>query len=143
MVYVGGALQTPRDGRCQDAGARRKGHRRQRTRPVSAAAAAVAATATDKETEVRLLHHHSELYVSELDTSLGSPYRRRPAATAGRPTVTQVVLVCSDADAANELNRPNGNKNRKKTSGRKFTILWGHVDEILLLNKFFSDCRYM
>jgi len=25
----------------------------------------------------------------------------------------------------------------------KFTILCGHVEEILLLNKFFSDCRYM
>ena len=25
----------------------------------------------------------------------------------------------------------------------KFTILSGHVEEILLLNKFFSDCRYM
>jgi len=24
-----------------------------------------------------------------------------------------------------------------------FTIFWGHVEEILLLNKFFSDCRYM
>jgi len=22
----------------------------------------------------------------------------------------------------------------------KFTILWGHVEDILLLNKFFSDC---
>ena len=29
------------------------------------------------------------------------------------------------------------------SSGPKFTILWGHVEEILLLNKFFSDCRYM
>jgi len=28
-------------------------------------------------------------------------------------------------------------------SRQKFTILWGHVEEILLLNKFFSDCRYM
>ena len=28
-------------------------------------------------------------------------------------------------------------------SGSKFTILWGHVEEILLLNKFFSDCRYV
>ena len=28
-------------------------------------------------------------------------------------------------------------------SGPKFTILCGHVEEILLLNKFFSDCRYM
>jgi len=26
-------------------------------------------------------------------------------------------------------------------SGPKFTILWGHVEDILLLNKFFSDCR--
>ena len=28
-------------------------------------------------------------------------------------------------------------------SGPKFTILWGHVEEILLLNNFFSDCRYV
>ena len=26
-------------------------------------------------------------------------------------------------------------------SGPKFTILWGHVEEILLLNKFFSASR--
>ena len=25
----------------------------------------------------------------------------------------------------------------------KFAILWGHVEEILLLNKIFSDCRYV
>ena len=25
----------------------------------------------------------------------------------------------------------------------KFTILWGHVEEILLFDKFFSDCQYM
>ena len=25
----------------------------------------------------------------------------------------------------------------------KFTILWGHVADILLLNKFFSNCRYV
>ena len=28
-------------------------------------------------------------------------------------------------------------------SGPKFTILSGHVEGILVLNKFFSDCRYM
>jgi len=28
-------------------------------------------------------------------------------------------------------------------SGPKFTILWGRLEEILLLNKFFSDCRYV
>jgi len=25
----------------------------------------------------------------------------------------------------------------------KFTILWGHVEDISLFNKFFSDSRYM
>ena len=28
-------------------------------------------------------------------------------------------------------------------SGPKFTILSGHVEDILVLNKFFSDCRYV
>jgi len=28
-------------------------------------------------------------------------------------------------------------------SGLKFTILWAHVEEILLFNKFFSDCQYI
>jgi len=28
-------------------------------------------------------------------------------------------------------------------SGPKFTILWGHVEHILLLNKFFSDWQYV
>ena len=28
-------------------------------------------------------------------------------------------------------------------SGPKFVILWGHLEEILLLNKFISDCRYV
>ena len=27
--------------------------------------------------------------------------------------------------------------------GPKCTILWSHVEEVSLLNKFFSDCRYM
>jgi len=28
-------------------------------------------------------------------------------------------------------------------SGPKFVILWGHVEEVLLLNKFFYDGRYV
>ena len=35
------------------------------------------------------------------------------------------------------------NETISAANGPKFTILWGHVEEILLLNKFFSDCRYM
>ena len=28
-------------------------------------------------------------------------------------------------------------------SGPKFTILWAHVEEVLLLHKFSSDCGYV
>ena len=50
------------------------------------------------------------------------------------------VLQCFDADGwvAGRTSGP------KETSGPKFTILWGHVEEILLLNSFFpivDTCR--
>jgi len=38
---------------------------------------------------------------------------------------------------------PQTNETILAASGPKFTRLCGHVEEILLLNKFFSDCRYM
>ena len=38
---------------------------------------------------------------------------------------------------------PQTNETISAASGPKFTILWGHLEDILLLNKFFSDCRYM
>jgi len=38
---------------------------------------------------------------------------------------------------------PQTNETISATSGPKFTILWGHLEDILLLNKFFSDCRYV
>ena len=38
---------------------------------------------------------------------------------------------------------PQTNETISAASGPKFTILWTHVEEILLLNKFFSDCRYV
>jgi len=38
---------------------------------------------------------------------------------------------------------PQTNETTSAAGGPKFTIVWGHVGEILLLNKFFSDCRYM
>ena len=55
-------------------------------------------------------------------------------------------VPCSNAvKTPNPLKLP-GVSQTKETisaaSGPKFTILWGHVEEILLLNKFFSDCQY-
>ena len=38
---------------------------------------------------------------------------------------------------------PLTNETISAANGPKFTILWGHVGEILLLNNFFSDCRYV
>jgi len=38
---------------------------------------------------------------------------------------------------------PQANETISAASGPKFTILWGHVEEILLLNKFFSNCQYV
>jgi len=38
---------------------------------------------------------------------------------------------------------PQTNKTISAASGPNFTILWGHLEDILLFNKFFSDCRYV
>ena len=51
-----------------------------------------------------------------------APKKRNPLKFAGVPQTRQQISA---------LSRP------------KFTILSGHVEEVLLLNKFFSDCRYM
>jgi len=38
---------------------------------------------------------------------------------------------------------PQTDKPISGASGPKFIVLSGHVEEVLLFNKFFSDCRYM
>jgi len=48
--------------------------------------------------------------------------RRKPLKFVGVPQTRQQISA---------LSRP------------KFTILWDHLEEILLFNKFFADCRYM
>ena len=56
-------------------------------------------------------------------------------------------MPCSnDAKTQNPLKFvgvPQTNETISAVSGPKFTILSGHLEEMLLLNKFFSDCRYM
>jgi len=47
---------------------------------------------------------------------------RKPLKVAGVPQTPETISAAS---------RP------------MFTILWGHVEEILLINKFFFDCRHM
>jgi len=62
-------------------------------------------------------------------------------------TPTTGVPCSNAAETRNPLKFagvPQINEMISAASGPKFTILWGHVEEILLLNKFFfSDCRYV
>jgi len=78
----------------------------------------------------------------------------RPAEYRWHPLFNAAVLLtpttrvpCSnDAKMRNPLKLPGvpqTNERISAASGPKFTILWGRVEEILLLDKFFSDCRYM
>ena len=75
-------------------------------------------------------------------------YRWRPLFNAAKFGSTPTTGVpCSNAAKMRNLLKfagvPQTNETISAASGPKFTILWGHVEEILLLNKFFSDCRYV
>ena len=69
-------------------------------------------------------------------------YRWRPLFNAAKVWLTPSTRVpCSnDAKTRKPLKFdgvPQTNEKISAASGPKFTILWGHVEEILLLNKFF------
>jgi len=61
-------------------------------------------------------------------------------------TPTAEVPCSNAAKTRNPLKlagMPQSGKPISAASGPMFTILWGHLQEILLLNKFFPDCRYV
>ena len=88
-------IQMSEDGRYHGTEVRRKAHRRQKTRPLTAAAAAADREMLNVGAESQLLHPSSEvLLVSDIDMSFGSPYRRRTATTTGRSLITQVRYRC-------------------------------------------------
>jgi len=65
---------------------------------------------------------------------------------AGWLTPTTRVPYSNAAKTRNPLKLagvPHTNETISAASGPKFTILWVHVEGILLLNKFFSNCRYV
>ena len=74
-------------------------------------------------------------------------YRRRPLFNAAVWLTPTTRVPCSNAaKTRNPLKLPGvpqTNETISAVSVPKFTILWGHVEEILLLNKFLSDCRYI
>ena len=78
----------------------------------------------------------------------------RPAYYRWRPLLNDAVWLtlttsvpCSNAaKARNPLKFAGVPQTRQQISAAtepKFTILSGHAEEVLLLNKFFFDCRYM
>ena len=78
----------------------------------------------------------------------------RPAEHRWRPLFNAAVWLtpttrvpCSNAAKTRKPLKlpgvPQTNETISAASGPKFNLLWGHAGEILLLNKFFSDCRYM
>jgi len=71
-------------------------------------------------------------------------YRWRPLLNAAVWLTPTTRVPCSNAaKMRNPLKLagvPQTNETISATSGPKFTISWGYVQEILLLNKFFSDC---
>jgi len=57
------------------------------------------------------------------------------------------LLECRNAAKTRNLLKfaevPQTRQQISAVSGLKFTILWGHMEEVLLFNKFFYDCRYV
>jgi len=56
-----------------------------------------------------------------------------------------LIVPCSNAAKKRNLLKfagvPQTHQQISAASGLKFTILWRHAEEILLLNMFFSDCQ--
>ena len=74
-------------------------------------------------------------------------YRWRPLFNAAVWLTPTTRVPCSNAaKTRNPLKLagvPQTNETISAAGGPKFTILCGHAGKILLLNKSFSDCRYM
>jgi len=64
--------------------------------------------------------------------SLADAHYYTPCSNAAK---TRIPLKFAGVAQSNEM--------ISAASGPKFTILWVHVEEILVLNKFFSDCQYV
>ena len=82
---------------------------------------------------------------AQRDGALPNIYRWRPLFNAAVWLTPTTRVPCSNAaKARNPLKLPGVPQSNEKisaASGPKFTILWGHVGEMLMLNNFFSDCR--
>jgi len=67
--------------------------------------------------------------------------------TIGGGLCSSTTVPCSNAAKTRNLLKfagvPQTRQQMSAANGPKFTILWGHVGEILLFDYFFSDCQYV
>jgi len=74
-------------------------------------------------------------------------YKWRPLFNAAVWLTPTIRVPCSNAAKTRSPLKlagvPQTRQQISAVSRPKFAILWRHVEEVLLLNKFFSDCRYV
>ena len=96
----------------------------------------------------KLSQKQLEMWANAQPDGRPAEYRWRPLLNAAVWLTSTTRVPCSNAaKTRNPLKLPGvpqTNETISAASRPKFTILWGHLEEILLLNKFFfSDCRYV
>ena len=80
------------------------------------------------------------MWANALRDGRPAEYRWRPLLNAAVWLTPTIRVPCSNAAKTRNALK---NEMISAASRPKFTILWGHLEEIVLLNKFFSDCRYV
>ena len=102
---------------------------------------------TSLEVTAHPTHTRLEMWANAQRDGRPAEYRWHPLFNAAVWLTPTTRVPCSNAaKTRNPLKFagvPQTNETISAASGPKFTILWGDVEEILLLSKFFSDCRYM
>ena len=88
-----------------------------------------------------------EMWANAQPDGRPAEYRWCPLLNAAVWLTPTTSVPCSNAaKTRNPLKLagvPQTNETISAASRPKFIILWGHLEEILLLNKFFSDCRFV
>jgi len=91
--------------------------------------------------------HKLEMWANAQRDGCPAYHRWLPLFNAAVRLTPTIRVPCSnDAKTQNPLKFvgvPQTPEPISADSGPKFTILSGHVEEVLLLNKFFSDCRHV
>ena len=102
---------------------------------------------TNKKSNHRNQKKQLEMWANAQHDGRPAEYRWRPLFNAAVWLTPTTRVPCSNAAKTRNPLILHGvhqtNETISAANGPNFTILRGHIEEILLLNKFFSDCRYV